>query len=821
MNQPISIPKELPRESTLNYNFLREEGIRHIQRLAGHIWTDHNTHDPGITILEQLCYALTDLGYRIDNDIRDLLASGAGNSYQYLYSPAQVLTVNPLTLADIRKVVIDIPGVKNAWVEKVTDVLAHPNGGEEQAGAFKLKGLLRVFVEKMESAEASAELLGRVKARLQACRGLCEDFEEVRLLDPQFIRLQGTVEVGQTEDLNEFAADVLFIAASHISPQVPFYTLQQMQDKGLEIDAIFDGPALEHGFIDDYDLQRTRRKKELHTSDLIREIMDKKEVLALHDLSLGTGSETLKKWALDLDLSKTPKLDPKGTLNSLTFAKNGLNVRIDKERVFQLYLEKRDQHQYGILPEAGRDIVSTEAKDRNLESYYTIQNHFPSNYGIGELGLSAGAPAERQAQAKQLRAYLLFFEQILANSFSQVAHFKDLMSFEGEDRRTYFQQSLIEAIPGLEEILNSPEDYEQYLDGMAADTLPNLERKNRFLNHLLARFSESFTDYGMVLQDPEKGPGLESAQDLIRTKANFLKAFPELSSSRARGHNYWQETWDTENISGLEKRIAAKLGIEGSVRRNLGEGNQEGFHLVEHILLRPRNAAPHGPFSQEITAFEASDRTGFTSCTSAGHGLKVGAEIHIKGSQSQDGTYTVEQVETDSFEFEATFAAANQAETPRWEKTRLGLRDWVLSEGIQAFEASTRSGHSRCLAPGHGLISGQSIEILGTQNYNGTYTVTESSPGSFEIEKAFAGEESGARWRPSHMEGDPWSLQLSFVFPTWTERYQQQNFRNFVEQTVREESPAHLSLRTMWLDKNEMQAFDRAYREFLSQLKLG
>ena len=46
----------------MDYAFLRQEGIRWLEQLAGDQWTDFNTHDPGITILEQLCYALTDLG---------------------------------------------------------------------------------------------------------------------------------------------------------------------------------------------------------------------------------------------------------------------------------------------------------------------------------------------------------------------------------------------------------------------------------------------------------------------------------------------------------------------------------------------------------------------------------------------------------------------------------------------------------------------------------------------------------------------------------------------------------------------------------------
>ena len=50
---------------SMDYAFLRQEGIRHLERMAGQLWTDFNVHDPGITILEQVCYAITDLGYRI------------------------------------------------------------------------------------------------------------------------------------------------------------------------------------------------------------------------------------------------------------------------------------------------------------------------------------------------------------------------------------------------------------------------------------------------------------------------------------------------------------------------------------------------------------------------------------------------------------------------------------------------------------------------------------------------------------------------------------------------------------------------------------
>ena len=41
----------------LDFATLRTEGIRHIAAFSGNLWTDHNLHDPGITIL---CHSISD-----------------------------------------------------------------------------------------------------------------------------------------------------------------------------------------------------------------------------------------------------------------------------------------------------------------------------------------------------------------------------------------------------------------------------------------------------------------------------------------------------------------------------------------------------------------------------------------------------------------------------------------------------------------------------------------------------------------------------------------------------------------------------------------
>ena len=74
MNQkPVSIEKTPDLKPAQDYFRLRKEGIGFIEQMGSGQWTDYNTHDPGITILEALCYAITDLAYRTGMDIKDIL----------------------------------------------------------------------------------------------------------------------------------------------------------------------------------------------------------------------------------------------------------------------------------------------------------------------------------------------------------------------------------------------------------------------------------------------------------------------------------------------------------------------------------------------------------------------------------------------------------------------------------------------------------------------------------------------------------------------------------------------------------------------------
>ena len=70
MSVATAISSAPPDEAILDWSALVEEGRASIAAMSDGRWTDFNAHDPGITILELVAYALTDLGYRAGHPAR-------------------------------------------------------------------------------------------------------------------------------------------------------------------------------------------------------------------------------------------------------------------------------------------------------------------------------------------------------------------------------------------------------------------------------------------------------------------------------------------------------------------------------------------------------------------------------------------------------------------------------------------------------------------------------------------------------------------------------------------------------------------------------
>lgn len=763
-----SISKRQPEfPKYLDFQTLRDIGIQHLQALSGKIWTDYNLHDPGVTILEVLCYAITDLGYRNNLDIQDLLAlnpddgvSGENN----FFTPNEILTCNPVTELDLRKRLIDIPGVRNAWLEPVTTYkpaiyvdyansslqFTIPNHQTpEKTLRFHPRGLYTVYIDldlgyRQNSsgrfAHSWSATLEEVKAVLCSYRNLCEDFDEIIVLDDEEIAIYSDIELEADADPEDVLVEIYVRIQAFLSPRLQFYTLQELLDKGKSPAEIFAGRPLavhegkiecqlvkrqpkvyyqlvseqnlpllvgevgydnetaarsafahllvlsqnqsnyhliddaegdkpysfalydkttllashpnhyattrernqvlhslmeaviidkryeSHGFIDTAELEALNPPEVLYTSDLYQEILKVPGVAAVRKLSIINYINNLPQsqhpWYLHLSKGYSPELTVE--YSQVKLFKGVLPIPTNFDEVKRRYYEQEAAYIKAIRKHSELDLSVPKGNYYDLADHYSIQHDFPLTYGISEDGLPETASALRKAQARQLKGYLVFFDQLLANYLAQLAHVRDLFSWEidGAKREqnnkesrpqylqyTYFQQSLKYKFPGWKHILNNQLTFwmkwyreilkdqsvtaEQlalkldlwfislayhlifigYLDSINEDTDTYRDRRNRFLDHLLGRFAESFSDYVLLNYQitKEHDDKDEHEAEIIHDKAHFLKDYPTLSRDRFRAFNYYkyQQVWNTDNVSGFQKRVSRLLGIENVQQRNL------------------------------------------------------------------------------------------------------------------------------------------------------------------------------------------------------------------------------------------------------------
>ena len=298
----------------MNYHRLRQEGMRLLEHWAGPDWTDFNSHDPGITILEQVCYALTDLHHRIGLPVRELVSDSLEQNQDGLMPPDLILPCRPVTLNDLRRLIIDVPGVHNAWIEPIEEPLFQyrvlsRQGIELATQPVLVKGRYRVLIEKSDIADLQGSIIRQmVMERLHAHRGLCEDFEKVQLMERQNIRIETRIEVRSDINVQKLLEAVLWGLTQAVSPTFQRWEYASLRRRGMRVDEIFEGPATKLGRIRDQDLASAQRKTKLFASDLVQVLMDIPGVLAVKSLTLGHGAES-KQWVLDLNPILAPKLD--------------------------------------------------------------------------------------------------------------------------------------------------------------------------------------------------------------------------------------------------------------------------------------------------------------------------------------------------------------------------------------------------------------------------------------------------------------------------------------------------------------------------------
>jgi len=568
--------KKLPLSQ--DFRALKKEGIDYIQTIIGAAWTNLNASDPGVTILDQLCFALTELGYCNDFPMQDILTDSKGKLEikDQFYQSREILTTSPITIDDYRKYIVDdFATVENAVILAQPSLFSHAKG----------KYIVYLSIDPMVTdGMAIAKICRAVFIGLNRRRNIGEMFAMPQPFAPLQTVLTGAIQIANERDADKIRTLIYNGIRNFVFPKALRHDYTQLIAKGATEDAIYNGPDLKNGEIAGADLgQKTNT---VHLRELLRIIHSVDGVRGVNNLQFQGNTDNLVQGAdhqmLTFDLNQLKFTSNNNTNDAIATAPFSL---------LQGFKEIKSGTSFGASDKEARDLPNGQFRDIN--SYYSIQNTFPNIFAVGANAINSGASDFQIAQSRQLKGYLTLFDQVLANQFAQLANVPKLFSFKNslcgtpsdlqrfvslKDQfekehpeypvpfltfsPTYFYQSLYE-VPDIKPLLKdndafhfgseleSPEviakrswdayrqdPYNRYIKGLmdlVEDEQTNSVRRNDLLNHLLARHGESPLLMDAIL-DGSVYSG-NALKDKVIFKSLYLQNLGKLSYFRQKGYD--------------------------------------------------------------------------------------------------------------------------------------------------------------------------------------------------------------------------------------------------------------------------------------------
>jgi len=430
--------------------------------------------------------------------------------------------------------------------------------------------------------------IARVRSALAGARNLAEDWCTISAVSVEDVSICADLDVDPACDIEAVMAEAYFRIDQHLSPDLRFRSLSELLERGVPVEDIFDGPPLSNGFLDDDEVDATDLKTVIHASDLIALLMAVPGVRAVRNFTMarydqdGRPLGSAEAWELPVTPRHQPRFHPQAS--RFWIYKNGLPFQPDADELNDLLQVVRGRAARPKIPVGPQDLPVPTGTARDLVGYFPVQYQLPLAYGVGVEGLPREVGTRRLAQAAQLRAYLAVFEQILVDDLAQLERFADCLAIDPSVDRTVFTRLLGDDIlPGVESDVYAGWTAARHRE-LAETNDAFLDRRNRFLDHMLARFAESFADYAVMLLRGAADKDAARAK-LVGAKLDFLKDLPRTTRDRARGFDTSlpAETCaaGSDNAAGLVLRIRRLLGLKAP---------DDTVFVVEHVLLRPRRA---------------------------------------------------------------------------------------------------------------------------------------------------------------------------------------------------------------------------------------
>ncbi|MFT4925246.1 MAG: hypothetical protein ACI8WB_001338 [Phenylobacterium sp.] len=824
MQQSKTIERLIPGADPYSYQCLRREGIDYAQQFCGNSWTDYNAHDPGITILEQLCYGLVDLIYRTDFSVEDQLVNQSSTldfEQLGLALPEQILPAQPCTLIDYRQALLDA-------VDEIDQLWIRPSLDAAYNGLYQIEIQLSARTRRQcqQRPTLSQKVIDKVAGVYAGLRNLGEDSALVTIIEGNGYQLKADIETQGADNVDDMMAEVYFCTGQWLSGQGAdaVQSFEEQVVAGKSLDQILTGPLTVYGRLQfaGHDEAQTRVKSISSLYALLIEIKGVAKIGQLKLLQVSHDGQLSGQAASSVnehDWFYVPKSADQ-VLVTASRDQHPLACNFDDLRV---RYEQRQFKQYAISHT--RQELSTLYQPPTgtyceLGQYQSIQGHFPGNYNLSVLAVSTSVPLQAWAKIQQLRGYLLIFDQFMANFGANLGAIRQLFSIDTKGRLSYhfslFDNHSLRAADQL-----YPQNSGPVFNDILASYDPFVERKSRLLDYLLALYGETLT-LDICRQFNPYLTGAELESQLLDNKVDYLKAVVLVGKDRGGGFNQTRLVGTGKNQGGFAVRLAFQLGLNRATCWPYSKViTEQGLKIVNdsQYLSLPTVEKLHQSMDEAIDGL--SEKT-----------LRSVSRVDLPGKPDQRlKTKMIESV--------------------------LALKDHQLGEGLlrqgvdisrykllknisrKRFDVYFNTGGDAkpWLYIGNSATERKATVFVNlfsrfmaqlNQGCEGLYVVEHillrppqlKQELEQELKQALEQEQEQAQHSVKAVD-DNYSFRISIILPGFTARCHQSGFRAQAEQIIRSQCPAFILPDCYWLDFAALTAFETLYLDWLEARRLS
>ncbi|WP_047258574.1 hypothetical protein [Chromobacterium subtsugae] len=759
----------------LDFNGLRRYGIEAAQHASGELWTDYNHHDPGVTLLEALCYALTESVYAAGHDVADLLTAPDGRIHyrrHALHRAEDVLHCRPSTRLDLMRYLLDrVPLIRHLRLDMP-----------------QADGLWRLALRA--PAGAARQAAAQAASAYWAQRNLAEDLAmPPQVLQPRWCSLQIELNVEGARELTDILLELVRRCSAWVAGQPARQPARERLDE-VGVEGV-DGPWLNHGWIRDEALHDHSASR-LYFSDLKRELVQVEGVVGIDRLRLvaeDSDDDAIDSlawygddWALQLRWPVSAD-----ALTQWVIRRGGNRQNINRaallSRLADALQAERTAQLHGAAGSRGERLYTAPTGHylpprRYLSCWHDLPPLYREAHSVSRGGREI---------AGQFAAYLALLEQWVAHGDAQRQHLRSLFSLESAPARSYWWELL--GADHLPELAASGQDAARQLGVLEAGD-DALSRRSRVLDLLLALHGDSCAQNSIQRFGWYFAPEEWRAR-LYECKRLLLRRIVRHTRDRGGAFDYSRPSLGRRgNTAAVQERICLQLGFTRiHSRLLLDELTRRGLALNEPARA-PEGAAQDGlrslamwtPLRSRVDILQRRDLAQKRLASRLTHSFPGLDAKALPAALLRCAVHA------------DRYHAAADEEHPLWlgPDERGGWWPLAVDGGSKNTQAAAMYLH-----------------LLACK-------VQRDAEGLHLVEHVLLRPQGGdALHGPPDVPADFYPNRVSVVFAGWTARTADGSFRSLAEDSLGHVCPAHVLPAAHWLSAAELGVFERLFQSWL------